>query len=311
MKRNIPILLTALLCSAFLSSCAGNAAMRMVADALSSGTTGIAFTGDDDPELVGDALPFALKLYESLMEEVKDSPGLYLTSGSGFIMYSNAWVQGPADMLPDTRVEERKNQTARARKLYLRGRDYVLAGLELKRPGFRASLEGDGYVGFLNLMEKDDVPFLYWAAAGWLAAYAADPFDVELGVGARKARAMLETALRLDEAFDGGAIHDFFVTYYGALPAAMGGSEEKARSHFARAVELSRGLKASPYVSLASTVSVKNQNIREFRDLLNRALAIDVSARTGNRLANIIAQRKARWLLDHASDRFLTTGGKE
>lgn len=310
MKRHIPVALLALLCAALTASCASGA-MKMVADALSSGTSGLAFTGDDDPELVGDALPFALKLYESLLEEVKDSPGLYLSSGSGFIMYANAWVQGPADMLPDTEVDARKRMTARAQKLYLRGRDYVLAGLDLKYPGFKASLEGEGYGEFLGRMEKVDVPFLYWSAAGWLAAYAADPFDVELGVGARKARAMMDAALRLDEVYDGGAIHDFFVTYYGALPAVMGGSEEKARSHFARALELSGGLKASPYVSLASTVSVKNQNLGEFKELLNKALAVDVSARTANRLSNIIAQRKARWLLDHASDRFLNTGGKE
>jgi len=86
----------------------------------------------------------------------------------------------------------------------------------------------------------------------------------------------------------------------------MGGSEEKARYHFNKAVELSRGLTASPYVALASTVSVGSQNGKEFTELLNRALAIDVSKKTGNRLANIIAQRKARWLLDHIDDKFLS-----
>ena len=86
----------------------------------------------------------------------------------------------------------------------------------------------------------------------------------------------------------------------------MGGSEEKARYHFKKAVELSKGLTASPYVALASTVSVSNQNVKEFTELLNKALAIDVSKKTGNRLANIIAQRKARWLLDHREDRILS-----
>ena len=86
----------------------------------------------------------------------------------------------------------------------------------------------------------------------------------------------------------------------------MGGSEEKARRHFKRAIELSKGLKASPYVALASSVSVKNQNIKEFTDLLNKALAIDVNVRLENRLANIMAQRKAQWLIDHREDRFLS-----
>jgi predicted anti-sigma-YlaC factor YlaD len=85
----------------------------------------------------------------------------------------------------------------------------------------------------------------------------------------------------------------------------MGGSEEKARRHFERAVALSRGKRASPFVALASTVSVKNQNEKEFVELLNRALAVDVNEKYPGRLANVIAQRKARWLLDHRGDRFL------
>ena len=278
----------------------------MVADTLSSGTTGTTFTGDDDPELVGDALPFALKLYESLIADMKDNPGLYLTAGSGFIIYANAWVQTPADMLPDTEFEKKKQLTARARKLYLRGRNYVLQGLELKHPGFRASLDDGTLQTQLAVMKNEDVPFLYWAGTGWMAAYAADPFDVELAIGAKKAVAMMDAALNVDESFGDGAIHDVFISYYGSLPQSMGGSEEKARYHFKRAVELSKGFKASPYVALASSISVKNQNIKEFIDLLHKALAVDVNVRPENRLANIIAQRKAQWLLDHREDRFLS-----
>ncbi len=288
-------------------SCSLNkTAMRMVADTLSSSTSGTTFTGEDDPELVGDALPFALKLYESLLEEVKDNPNLWLATGSGFIMYANAYVQMPADMLPDTEVETKSRMTARARRLYLRGRDYVLQGIEVTYPGFSASLDNDTYRARLGAMKPEDVPFLYWAGAGWMAAYAADPFDVNIGIGVKKAAAMMETALRLNESYNDGAIHDFFILYYGSLPQSMGGSEEKARYHFKKAVELSKGHSASPYVALASTVSVSNQNVNEFTELLNKALAVDVSKKTGNRLANIITQRKAKWLLDHRDDRFLS-----
>ena len=85
----------------------------------------------------------------------------------------------------------------------------------------------------------------------------------------------------------------------------MGGSEKKARNHFRRAVEISRGRKINPYVALASTVCVKKQNIREFRELLNKGLAIQVDRYTENRLVNTIALRKARWLLNNAGNFFL------
>lgn len=296
-----------LICLPLVVSCSANrTAMKMVAGALSSSTSGTTFTGEDDPELVGDALPFALKLYESILDDVKDEPRLYLATGSAFIMYANAFIQTPADMLPDSDVDKKSQMTARARKLYLRGRDYVLQGIDVKYPGFTGSLESEAFKERLNAMNADDVPYLYWTAAGWMAAYAADPFDVNISVGVKKAAAMMEAGLRLNEAYDDGAIHDFFILYYGSLPQSMGGSEEKARQHFKKAVELSKGLTASPYVALASTVSVSNQNVKEFTELLTKALAIDVSKRTKNRLANIISQRKARWLLDHKDDRFLS-----
>lgn len=289
-----------------VSMSCGSTGANMVANALSSTTSGTVFTGDDDPELVGDALPFALKLYESLLDEVKDNPGLYLSTGSAFIMYANAYVQTPADMLPDAEFEKKAGMTDRARKLYIRGRDYVINGIEVRHPGFSAALRGAALHDFLGTMQKEDVPFLYWCGAGWMAAYATDPFNVDLGMGVKKAAAMMENALRLDEAFNDGAIHEFFILYYGSLPQSMGGSVDKARHHFERAVEISKGRTASPYVALASTVSVSNQDAAEFTELLNRALAVDVSQKSGNRLANIIAQRKARWLLEHREDRILS-----
>lgn len=289
-----------------MSACSLNrTAVKLVADALASGAAGSSFSSDDDPELVGDAVPFALKLYESLLDTVTDNPNLYLAAGSGYVMYANAWVQTPADMLPDSEFARKREQTARARRLYLRGRDYTLQGIEVRHPGFKSALDGDAAREYFDTMKGDDVPFLYWAAAGWIAAWAADPFDVETGIGVKKAAAMMEAALRIDEAWDEGSLHEFFLLYYGALPESMGGSEEKARRHFERAVALSKGNRASPFVALASTISVKNQNEKEFVELLNRALAVDVKEKYPGRLANVIAQRRARWLLDHRGDRFL------
>ena len=106
----------------------------------------------------------------------------------------------------------------------------------------------------------------------------------------------------LQKADSRNAVHDLFVSFYASVPAELGGSEERARRHFSRAVELSKGLSLGPYLSLASSVSVKNQDLEEFRRLLGTALAIDVNADPSGRLQNVISQRKARWLLDHVGE---------
>lgn len=274
-----------------------------VIDALAGGSSS-AFTSDTDPKLVGDALPFALKLYETLIEQSPEHEGLLLTTGSAFVMYSNGYVQMPADMLPEDRYDERGAMRARAKALYLRGRDYVLRGLDVRHPGIVDSLRRDDSEAALERTEVEDVPYLYWAGAGWMAAIAIHPFDVELGITRERALALLLRALELDEAYSDGAIHEVLISYYGSMPPMLGGSEEKARRHFERAVEISDGGKPGPYVALAQSVAVKNQDYDEFVALLEEALAIETSD-PDSALLNTMLQNKARWLLEHADNFFL------
>jgi len=115
----------------------------------------------------------------------------------------------------------------------------------------------------------------------------------------------MRRALALDEAFDGGAIHQFFITYEGSRSEAMGGSAQRALEHFHRVIALTQGQKAEPYVALASSVAVRKQDNKMFQGLLHKALAIDPDAVPQWRLANTLAQEKAHWLLDHGPELFL------
>jgi predicted anti-sigma-YlaC factor YlaD len=287
-----------------LSACSlKQAAINTVIDSL-SGEGSTVFTGDDDPELVGEALPFALKLYETLLAQSPEHTGLLLTTGSGFVMYANAYIQAPSERLPDEEYELRREMRARAKSMYLRGRNYVLDALDVLHPGFReAALLGDPEP-FLQEMGEDDIPYLYWASAGWIGAVSIDSFDVKLGMTRENAISLMDRALEIDETWGDGTIHEFYISYYGGLPEMLGGSEEKARYHFQRAVELSQGGKPGPYVALATAVTIKNQNVEEFRSLLTTALEIPAED-PETRLLTIINKDKAKWLLEHIDDYFL------
>ena len=132
-KCSVTVLLS--IVAVFLTSCSINKlAVNMVAKTLSSGDSTV-FTGEEDPQLVADALPFAMKLYESLLEQTPENEELLLTTGSVFTMYANAFVQTPASMLPESEYEQQQQMLKRAKKLYLRGRGYLLQALELRYPG--------------------------------------------------------------------------------------------------------------------------------------------------------------------------------
>ena len=65
-----------------------------------------------------------------------------------------------------------------------------------------------------------------------------------------------------------------------------------------------QGLMAGPYVSLAEGVSLPKGDREEFKKLLEQALAIDVDKKKSQRLVNIIAQRRAKALLDRIDELF-------
>jgi len=276
-------------------------AMNAVADALTGSGSSDVFTGDSDPQLVGDALPFAIKMYESLLSANPDHQGLINTTGSLFVMYANVFVQGPAEKLPRSMYVQKQAAVVRAKNLYLRGFTILYRGLELKYPGFSGAYKQDKLKDYLVKMKKADVPALYWSAAAGLSAYSLNPFDMELGVRIPEFYALVERAYEIDPDFNSGALDEFMLIYHASIPEVMGGDKSRVEFHFQKALEKSKGLSAGPYVTYAQTVSIPAQNYDKFKELLEKALSIDPNMDTSNRLANVIAQQKARYLLDSAA----------
>ena len=278
-------------------------AIGKLGDALSeAGTT---YASDDDPELVRDALPFSLKMIESLLDQRPDHRGLLLAAASGFTQYAYAFVQQDADEMEERDTRAASALRVRARRLYLRAQRYGLRGLEIDHPGISEALRARADAAALSVDRKEEVPLLYWTAAAWGLAISLSKDDPEMVADLGAVDALIGRALELDEGYDRGAIHEFLITYEGSRGAAMGGSEARAREHFDRAVRLSEGGRAAPFVALAESVSVGNQNRAEFVSLLEQALAIDPDSKPEWRLANLVAQRRARWLLSRADDLFL------
>lgn len=272
------------LCLAMIGS-AGCSVRQYVAgsigDALADG--GDVYAADDDIELVGTATPFGLKTIESLLATVPEHKGLLLAATRGFTQYAYVYVQLPAEDAEERDVAYAYAQLERARRLYLRARDYGLRGLK------RA---------------PDDVALLYWTGVAWAAAISLSKDRPAEIAGLRDADALLRRAAALDADFDRGTLQAFLIGYEMSRPNAGPGAEQLARAHFERAIALSQGRNAGPFVSLAESVSVARHDRAEFQALLKRALAVDPDAQPEWRLANLVMQRRARRLLAHADELF-------
>jgi predicted anti-sigma-YlaC factor YlaD len=277
-------------------------AINKLGDSLASG--GTTFASDDDPDLVGQALPFSLKLMESLLAESPKHRGLLFATASGFTQYAYVYVQQPEEQLEDSNLEEADVLRARARRLYIRARNYGLRGLETRYPDLEMELWNHPKDA-LSKTKMRDVPLLYWTAVSWGAAIAVSKDNPEMVADQLIVEALIDRAFELDPDYDSGAIHNFLITYESVRVGASKDFASRSRKHFERAVALTSGQSASPYVALAEAVSVNNQDREEFESLLKKALAVNPDVRPEWRLSNIVMQHRARWLLSREDELFV------
>lgn len=284
MPNRFALALRGLACAAVLATQAcsvRNYALNSLGDAIAGG--GDTYASDNDIALVGAATPFGLKTMESLLTEVPRHKGLLLAAARGFTQYSYVYVQEPAERLMERDVAAGYAQLARARALYVRARGYGLRGLR---------------------EDPDDVALLYWTAAAWAAAISLSKDDPSMLAGLPEVDRLVRRARSLDPDFDHGTLQSFLIGYEMSRPGRGRDAEALARAHFERAVALSDGQQAGPYVSLAESVCIETHARREFETRLREALAVDPDARPEWRLANLVMQRRARFLLARIEEFF-------
>ena len=107
----------------------------------------------------------------------------------------------------------------------------------------------------------------------------------------------------LDEAFEQGAAHIYLGVLATRLPSDMGGEPEVGRRHFERALALSGGRNLMAKVAYAKHYARLVFN-RHLHDRLLREVMKAEGEALGLTLANTLAKREARALLDTADEYF-------
>ncbi|MFQ5769426.1 MAG: TRAP transporter TatT component family protein [bacterium] len=286
-----------------LSGCAiQHLAVNSLAHALTEGSTSV-YATDDDPELVGEALPFALKTIETLLQTTPRNKDLLISAAAGFVQYAHAFVLQPAQTMEFSNLAAARAGRERAKRLFIRARNYGLRALELSYPGISQALNTNPITAVAKT-KIDDVPVLYWTGTAWGSAISVSKNDMMLVGDLPIVSALLERALELNESWGDGAIHEFFIIFDAGRSTAQGGGLQQAEKHFERAMELNYGQAIAPLVAFAESVCVQQQDRARFKALLKQALAFDPNQFPQKRLANILAQRKAAQLLKNIDHLF-------
>ena len=278
-------------------------ALKGVANSLAG--PGNTISSYDDPDTIEAAIPFTITLYESMLAELPKHEPLLTATCAVYTQYAFGFIAPKGEVLDfASDFTGSQDVNARALRLAIHGRDACWRALEVKFRGISARLKQDPAAA-LQKARREHVPLLYWSAASLGAAISVGGLDrPDLINQWPLVRALAERALALDETWNDGALHELMITVE-SQGDALGGSEERARKHYARAVEIQKGLSPGPHVALAMGVVKAKQGKEEFEKLMKAALAVDPEKNPTQRLVVLLTQRRAKVLLDNIKSLFV------
>ena len=295
------------ICLAFAGCSVRRFAISKLGNAIASG--GSNYESDDDLELVGAALPFGLKLIESLLADVPRHKPLLLAACQGFALYSYVYVQWPAEVLATTDLDQAAATRARARRLYLRAHRYGFRALEAAYPGLTASLAKEPKTALAAVQKQTDVPLLYWNAVALGLAVSTSRADASMLARLPEVEALIDRALELNPEWNEGALQEFQVSFSAAKPGIP--DHVRIRRFYEKALELSGGKRAGLHLAYAEASALPRQDRAEFLKLIDHAIAVGDRDHESARLANIVARRRAQWLAGRVDELVLSSESEQ
>ncbi|MGA2380799.1 MAG: TRAP transporter TatT component family protein [Spirochaetia bacterium] len=198
-----------------------------------------------------------------------------------------------------------EDDPARALLFYTRAQAYGARGLELRGiPKGAFTADAATMRAALRKLQKSDVPLVFWTANAWGSAISLQPNEPDAIASIPTANALMEWVKEREPDYFFGGPFLYFGVYYGSYPPALGGRPDLAKENFDRAIASSSGRFLMTEVLYARTYAVETQNRELFQVLLTRVAEAPPDLLPEQRLANAVAQKRARQLLARAEELF-------
>lgn len=250
----------------------------------------ISMQEETDPVLAEQAIPAQLKILEGILKEDPSNIRLLDALAEGFCSYSFSFVED--------------DEPERASALYLRGKKYAEIALKLSGDWNWGGRRSEDFKKSLQNISPSALPSLFWLGQCWGGWLLLNLSDLSSFAALSKVEAVMTQAVVWDPGFHLAGPHLFLGGFYGGRSKMLGGRPEKAKYHFERSLELTERKFLLNHLIYAKTYAVQNQNRPLFEDLLNEILDAPDDLFPAQRLANAIAKKKAKLLLDSSDDLF-------
>lgn len=253
-----------------------------------------------DYDIAGHGNAAGIMQLESLFRFSPDNEELALTLCASYVGYAFGWIEVQAERAEDAGdYDGAARQRQRAELLYTRARDVALHVLRQRDGGIDAALAGkpaqlEAYLAE-HYDDPEDAAPLFWLSAAWGARLGMSE-DMSLAMDLSAIIAVVERVIELDERFEGAGALVFLGGFNSQFPAQFGGSPEKGKQYFERALQLTGRRAHQVQLNYARTYALTMNDKAQFVALLNEIIAAPDQGRDV-RLANKIARVRAELLL--------------
>ncbi len=275
----------------FCIACAPIKPARVAAVALTAEDVAKAAAKQSDPSIVRSGSPAYLMLVDGLIDVYPENRDLLAAGCRAYLSYASSFLE--------------HTDQDKALPLYAKAKDYGFRALS-EKGDFRKAVAGSlaEFTIFLQRYEQKDVPALFWTASSWINWINLNLDNLEALAEMPMVEATMRRILELDGEFYYGGPHLLMGAYLAAKPAAIGGDINEAREHFDRALAIGEGKVLMAKVLYAQYYARRVKDRTLFEDTLQEVLVAPVNTVPELTLSNVLAQEKARRLLEQADEYF-------
>ena len=262
---------------------------------------------DDDLAMLEKAFPAHIKQLEGLLISTPENGSLLVMLAKAYAAYGYIYFDSDLEILrlnQQATTPQGKTLRLKLSHYYGKGMKYALKALEVKHPENYHQLENvSQYQSFLQSMNSEDVPALFWYAFNLSAFVNINLDSISALAKAHLAEAVLKRIIELDETYYHGLAHLVLMAYYGSRAPSMGGDLDLARSHYDRLMEITERQLWLSDVYLARYVFYQKQDRQRYVQVLQKVIDRTESP-PAYRMLNQTAKVRAQIFLDATDQLF-------
>jgi hypothetical protein len=273
-----------------LGSCSVNKKMTTIGAASLVEDVAKASYKQTDLRVIREGMPAYLMLLDGMVEGWPDSDRLLLAAAQAYSSYAAAFVGDEDAAFRDVLLQ--------------RAKAYALQALALRGVSAPLASPFEQFERQVGRMSTADMPYVFWSASCWGNWVAARSSSITALAELPRVETLMRRALALDETYYYGGPHVFMGVLDASRPPVAGGSLERAKQHFLKAIEIGQGKFLMAYVYYADAYARKALDRELFTFTLQKVLDTPADSVPELTLLNTVARQKARSLLEKTDEYF-------